>query len=1044
MERTHGRGRDVVALGTLLTCVLLAWCPSAFALNPALDVSQYAHTAWKIRDGFFKGTPVALAQTPDGYLWLGTEFGLLRFDGVRYVTWEPPAGQYLPSSFIRSVLSARDGTLWIGTANGLASWKGDELTRYPELEGQAVWALLEDREGTVWAGGQANPTGKLCAIRSGNVQCFGEDGRFGQFIDTLYEDRGGDLWVGGVAGLWRWKPDPPQLYPMPDRVRALTEGDNGALVIVMYGGISQLVEGRLAAYPLPATDIRFRANGILRDRDGGLWVGTENRGLVHVHQGRMDVFGRSDGLSGDFIERIFEDREGIIWVATLDGLDRFRDLAVSTISVKQGLSNAAVQSVLVARDGSVWLGTLDGLNRWNDGQITVYKSAKAITGGAKAGTPGVREITGSGLPDDAIESLFQDFRDRMWVSTRRGVAFLENGRFTPVGPVPGGVESITGDREGNLWLSQRESLFHLRDGRVVEQIPWATLGQKEQARSLVADSSGGGLWLAFPSSVVYFKGGQIRASYTVADGLGEGHIRDLQLDREGTLWAATETGASRLKDGRATTLTSKNGLPCDDAQWVMEDDDHSVWVYMACGLVRIARSELEAWAVAANEDSTRRVRVTIFDSSDGVRSHVGTTGNSPSVAKSVDGKLWFLPWDGVSVVEPRRLPFNRLAPPVHVEQIAGDRKIYAATPGLRLPPLVRDLEINYTALSLVAPEKVLFRYKLEGREGDWQDAGNRRLAVYNNLPPGNYRFRVAACNNSGVWNEAGAFLDFSIAPAYYQTTWFRLSCVAAFLASLGALYQLRLRQVERQFNMRLEERLGERTRIAQELHDTLLQGVISASMQLHVAVEQVPEGLPAKTRLNCVLQLMGRVIEEGRNAVRGLRPAKTESLDLEQAFTRVREELAAQEQAGFRVVVKGQPRNLHPILCDEVYRIGREALLNAFRHSRAKSIEVELEYAANHLRVMVRDDGCGIDPQLLRSGLDGHFGLTSMRERAERIGARLTVGRRPTSGTEVVLLVPGHAAFESQPEGRLRRRFARFSERRAKWKLRQTGKEGEK
>ena len=207
-----------------------------------------------------------------------------------------------------------------------------------------------------------------------------------------------------------------------------------------------------------------------------------------------------------------------------------------------------------------------------------------------------------------------------------------------------------------------------------------------------------------------------------------------------------------------------------------------------------------------------------------MRSHVGTTGNSPSVAKSTDGKLWFLPWDGVSVVEPRRLPFNRLAPPVHVEQIAGDRKIYAATPGLRLPPLVRDLEINYTALSLVAPEKVLFRYKLEGREGDWQDAGNRRLAVYNNLPPGNYRFRVAACNNSGVWNEAGAFPRFFHPPGLLPDRLVPVVVRGRFFGIAGALYQLGLRQVERQFNMRLEERLGERTRIAQELHTRCYKG----------------------------------------------------------------------------------------------------------------------------------------------------------------------------------------------------------------------------
>jgi len=1028
MDKTRGRGRQVVSLGALLALMLLAWSLSAFALDPALDVSQYAHTAWKIREGHFKGTIVAIAQTQDGYLWLGTEFGLLRFDGVRYGAWQPPAGQELPSSYIRSLLPARDGTLWIGTAKGLASWKDGKLTHYKELEGQAVWALLEDREGTVWAGGQATPAGKLCAIRNGNVQCYGEDGRFGQFIDTLYEDSGGNVWVGGMAGLWRWKPGPPKLYPMPDRVHALMEDDDGALAVVMHSGIKRLVKEKLEAYPLPATDLRFTPNGIFRDRDGGLWIGTADRGIVHAHQGKIDVFGRSDSLSGDFIERIFEDREGNIWVATLDGLDRFRDLAVSTISVKQGLSNAAVQSVLAARDGSVWLGTLDGLNRWNNGQITVYRRSKARTGGAKAGAFGAREVTDSGLPDDTLESLFQDFRDRIWVSTRRGVAFLENGRFTPVGSVPGGVEAIAGDREGNLWFSQRGSLFHLRGGRMVEQIPWARLGQKEQARSLVADPSGGGLWLAFPGAVVYFKDGQIRASYIVANGLGAGHIRDLQLDREGALWAATETGASWLKDGRVATLSSKNGLPCDDADWVMEDDDHSFWVYMACGLVRIARSELDAWAVSATNDPTRRVQVTVFDSPDGVRSHTGTTGNSPSVAKSTDGKLWFLPWDGVSVVDPRRLPFNSLAPPVHIELITGDRKTYDATSGvngpLRLPPLARDLGIDYTALSLVGREKVLFRYKLENWDGDWQDVGARRQAFYNNLPPGAYRFRVSACNNSGVWNEAGAFLDFSIAPAYYQTTWFRLALMVAFLALLAALYQLWLRQLARQFNIRMEERVNERTRIARDFHDTLLQSFQGVLLKFHAVTYLFPDRPDeALKTLESVIEQARQAITEGRDAVQGLRSSTVVSNDLALALNALGEELAADQTGrnspGFLVAVEGVTRNLVPLIRDEVFRIAGEALRNAFRHAQARRIDVEIRYDRRQLRLRVRDDGKGIDPKILaEGGRDRHYGLAGMRERAKLVGGKLAVRSKLDSGTEAELTIPASLAYAKSPGAR--------------------------
>jgi hypothetical protein len=322
--------------------------------------------------------------------------------------------------------------------------------------------------------------------------------------------------------------------------------------------------------------------------------------------------------------------------------------------------------------------------------------------------------------------------------------------------------------------------------------------------------------------VAYLKDGQIRASYTSADRLGKGRVTGFQLDRDGTLWAATESGLSRVKNGQVATLTSKNGLPCDTVRGVLEDDDHSFWLYMACGLVRIARPELDAWLT----DSKRMIQTTVFDSSDGVRRHLLPVRDfNPRFAYSADGKLWFAHSDGVSVIDPRHLPFNKLPPPVHLEQITADHRKYETSLNLRLPPLVRDLEIDYTALSLVAPEKIRFRVKLEGRDPDWKDVGNERKAFYNDLPPRNYRFRVMASNNSGVWNEAGASFAFAIAPAYDQTTWFQASYVAAFLGLLWALHRYRLHQIAQQFDVRMEER----TRIAPELHDTLLrsfQGVV--------------------------------------------------------------------------------------------------------------------------------------------------------------------------------------------------------------------------
>jgi len=342
MPATQRRSRQIIARSILLACVLLACCSTALALNPALDVSQYAHTAWKIREGFSKGQINSIAQTPDGYLWLGTEFGLLRFDGIRNVPWQPPPDQQLPSSFIMSLLTARDGTLWIGTDKGLASWNRGKLTKYPEVAGHFIFGLMEDRDGAVWVGAATLPTGKLCAIRNGSVQCYGEDGTFGHGASGLYEDSKGNLWVGAKNGLWRWKPGPPQFFSLPGETigrQNLAEDLDGALLIGLDDGIRRLVDGKTEPYPLRSSVGQFRGGKLFRDRDGSLWIGT-SIGIAHVHQGRTDVFSSPDGLSGDTVSNLFEDREGNIWVTTLDGLDRFRDFAVPTFSVGAGFVEA--------------------------------------------------------------------------------------------------------------------------------------------------------------------------------------------------------------------------------------------------------------------------------------------------------------------------------------------------------------------------------------------------------------------------------------------------------------------------------------------------------------------------------------------------------------------------------------------------------------------------------------------------------------------------------------------------------------------------------
>ncbi|HEV2863726.1 MAG TPA: two-component regulator propeller domain-containing protein [Pyrinomonadaceae bacterium] len=1036
MQETIRRGRGVTLPGIALACIVLACCPRAFALNPALDASQYAHTAWKIRDGFSKGSINSIAQTPDGYLWLGTEFGLLRFDGVRNVPWRPPPEQQLPSNHIFSLLAARDGTLWIGTSKGLASWKDGKLSQYAELAGQYIFKLLEDREGAVWAGGRAVPVGKLCAIRDGGVRCYGEDGALGRGAVNLYEDSKGSLWAGVREGLWRWKPGPPQFYALPgepDGIRCLGEDGDGALLVGRQGGIQRFADGKTEAYPLSGAVGQFRAKRLLRDADGGLWIGTQDRGVVHVRQGRADAFASSDGLTGENVYDIFEDREGNVWVATINGLDRFRDFAVATFDERHGLSSTIVGAVLAANDGSVWFSTSGVLNRWDGGRMTSYR------GRAERTTAGVNGVV-VGLPDKGVESLSQDSRGRVWVATLSGIGYLEDDRFISVsGPPAGRILSMTEDNAGNFWVANEHvGLFNLRGGSEArEHTPWAALGREDYATTLAADPSRGGIWLGFQlGGVAYFDGGEVRASYPAAAGLGGGRVNQLRLDHDGTLWAATDGGLSRLKNGRAATLNGKSGLPCDTIHWTMEDDARSVWLSTPCGLVRVARPELDAWAAAvdAGKDAPPTIQATVFDSSDGVRPLPYGSHYSPQVAKSADGRLWFVGADGVGVIDPNYLHINKLPPPVHVEQITADRKTYDATSAaggrLLLPPLIRDLQIDYTALSLVAPEKILFRYKLEGHDRDWQEVGGRRQAFYNDLPPGDYRFRVIACNNSGVWNETGTSLVFSIAPAYYQTTWFRVSVAVASLLLLGGLYRLRLRQVARQVRGRMEERLEERERIARDLHDTFLQSVQGLILKFHAVAKQIPGGEPAHDALEKTLDHADRVLAEGRDRVRNLRAAASSLDDLPGAFKRIAEETAGGGEATFKTVVEGVARELHPVILEESFSIGREALINALTHSGGRHVEVEITYDARQFRLRVRDDGRGIDSKILEEGgRPDHWGMQGMRERAQKIGAQLRVWSGHETGTEIELIIPGAMAYQNARDKSKRPRLRRLSGR---------------
>ena len=1014
MIQQEGHSRRCLASGLLLASLLFASPPPAQALDAPLEISQYGHTSWTAGDGAMLGLIFAMAQTPDGYLWLAGSFGLFRFDGVRFTLWHPPGGQALPSSPY-SLMVARDGTLWIGTFEGLVSWNGTQLTRYPAIGKRFVTSLLEDRDGTVWAGLYSDK-GQLCAVRAGQARCVMPEGGFGSFVWSLGEDSSGSLWAGAESGLWRWKPGTPERFDLPYMlVGDLNTTADGRILVGSRGaGLSQVAGDRLVPYPFRLVakpdewvpDGNVKANKLLRDRDGGLWIGSDGLGLIHVKDGKADKLTRTEGLSGNIACSLFQDREGNIWFGSEKGLDRFRKLPVTALSTPQGLPSEATKSVLATTDGSIWVATTGGLARWKNGRPVVYQER-------------------DGLPDSKVQSLYQDPGGRIWASTARGLAYFQADRFVAVGGLPGPeVFSMTGDGAGNLWLSGRAGLARLHDGLFVESIPWTALGRGQQAKVIVADR--GGVWLSFwtDGGVLYFKDGKIEATYTSAQGLGAGHVAGLRLDADRALWAATEDGGlSRIKDGRVTTLTVANGLPCNTIHWSMPDDNGALWMYTACGLVRVLRDDLAAWIA----DPGRRLAPTLWGAADGVPLLAITPAEfNPPVARAPDGKLWFVSGADVHLIDPDHLAFNALPPPVHIDSLVADHKPYTAANGLRLPPLVRDITIEFAALSLVDPKNTRSRYRLEGHDNDWQDAADIRRATYTNLPPGNYRFRVVAANNSGVWNEEGAQLDFSILPAFYQTTWFRLACAVLLGGLAWSGFQLwlhmRIRRLQRQFEATLEARVAERTRIARDLHDTLLQRFHGLLLQFQASFNLLPDRpRESKQVLAGAIDQVAEAITEGRDTVQGLRTSTLETNNLADSLRALAEDLANENghAAAARVEVQGTPQALHPIVRDETFRIAGEALRNAFRHAEAKQIDVEIRYDAQQLRVQVRDDGKGMDPEVLRAGgKQGHFGLSGMHERAELAGGKLTMRSVEDEGTEVDFKVPGARAYARPPAAR--------------------------
>jgi signal transduction histidine kinase/ligand-binding sensor domain-containing protein len=1012
----------------LLSVFYLFPSPRMAALDPHTLISQYAHTAWRIQDGFI-GPANDITQTTDGYIWIATLNGLYRFDGVRFTQWKWTDKQHAPGGSIYHLLGARDGSLWIGTTTGLSHLKDGRLTIYtPSPDSPGISKILEDHTGRILVTRyRVNGMGSLCWAKESTLACYGKkEGNPTRYGFGMAEDNSGNIWFGGDM-LCRWGHGSFTPYfndhltnPADSAVVDVAAGSSGE-IWASFGlagskqGVQHFSDGKWSSYIVPGFDGGTVPDANLYvDKRRALWIGTKSNGLYRMHDGVADHYGTADGLTGHYVLLTYEDREGNVWVATDRGLDLFRDNSVITFSMGQGLSGPQVRTVLAVNGDSVWVGSSGGLDVIHAGSYASIHHQKA--------------------PGQIVNSIFEDSKGQIWLGIDNHIFVYNQGQYFEVknadGSVLGGSSQAQGfaeDTEGNLWALSyffrgvtHEDLYLIRDRRVSKTIELGHSG----ALFLASDRRAGIWTLSEQGQLTHYVDGRTEKS-VILDNVDSAW--GLDVDSRNALWASTRNGLYRWSDGKASVMNMKSGLPCSDVDSTIQDDHGPHWFRSNCGILRITAEEWQRW----QKSPESKISFTLFSALDGVEGGGEWIQNQPAITKTRDGRVWFAAGNVVQMVDPNRQS-SSLPAPVHIEEVIADHKTYDSLDKLDLPHLRGELEINYTALSFKIPQRVLFRYKLEGHDEEWQEAGIRRQAFYNDLPPRKYRFRVIACNSDGVWNEIGASLDFSIRPAYYQTVLFRLCCVAVFLLLLWAAYLFRVRQLEARFAAGLETRIDERMRIARELHDTLLQSFQGALYQIQAArrllLRNADNGMGI---LDEAIQAAREGITEGRAAIQDLRPEQAAQRNLPEMLKAASRELAtAQEQNGhppsYQVLVEGKQRDLSPIVQDEAYRISREVVRNAFAHAAASHIEVEIRYDQDHLRVRIRDDGKGIDPKVLEDdGRPGHWGIPGMRERAQRVGAQLEFWSDAGAGTEVQLTVPGSIAYEKHRDGNRFRLFRR-------------------
>ena len=1004
--------------------ILLLSAGTACSLNADLALQQLNHRAFTPAEGAPTNI-YALAQTSDGSLWIAGGTGLSRFDGIRFVPYPGPSEEPLPSTNISSLTAAPDGGLWIGfRLGGVSLLKGGRLLNYTERDGfpgGTVDGFAWDREGSLWAVAR----GALMHLKGKRWERVADEAEFGSAVGVLV-DRPGTLWLATVNGLFarvsgesRWREISRTEFNWNTNGGILAESPDGK---IWAGALHELI--RIDPRAEPQGDGLVSVRGIsggplLFDNEGNLWgsdaeayrlVRVSSQELTRqVHRGAIlapEKFARADELDPGAVFALLEDREQNVWVGTENGLDRFSH------------SNVVRASAPACHGGDRALAAGDAAALW----IVCSTAAGTYVDEMRDGAVLSHQITPN------FDVAYRDPQGTVWFGGPNLLGRLENHRIVTV-PLPEParghpVQALVRDGGGGMWVSVvRKGIFRWLAG---EWSAYGNLDPLPRGPAIVETADGtGNIWFGYPKSRIARMSGRAVQLFDARQGLEVGNVQAI-LARGGDVWAGGELGLARFDGTRFVVIHNASGAAFNGISGIVTARNGDLWLNGMSGITHIARQELER----AVRDAAYPVQCETFDYLDGVPGTAVQLRPLPSAVETTDGHIWFSMSAGIVSIDAANLVHNTLAPPVTIWSLtSGGRRYPHLGAGLLLPVHTANLQIEYSAGSLTVPERVRFRYKLEGSDRDWQEAGTRREALYTNLGPGHYTFRVTASNNDGVWNTNGASIEFIIPPTFYQTKWFYAVCLLVCVAILTALYRVRVRQVAAQVRGRLEARLAERERIARELHDTLLQGMQGLIWRFQAATDRIPPGEPARQLMEQSLDRADKLLGESRDRVKDLRPTTIDVADLAQALAAEGEQLAQLPPIEFRVSVQGAHRGLHPIVREEVFLVCREALRNAFQHSGARNIEAEVTYGHTALHVRIRDDGQGIGTTVLDAGgKPGHFGLIGMRERANKLGGQLDVWSKPGAGTEIDLRVPANVAYRRSKTrwGRIRSRLATF------------------